>query len=152
MVQSLLVSETLENKMAWSDLYGQHELRAVRADVRHPFDSEASGFAFDLGDLTVFVFEDPSDGYRSCAIEPMIIKAPLYSFGCSPEYIRAPVLVREMTAGTYGDGAEGIEMIDTRNGKTILRLGTDNSDDYYPSFTCDWRPQDLADNAELSRT
>jgi len=138
--------------MPWSDLYGEHELKAIRTDVTHPFDSSASGVAMDLGDITVFVFEDPSDGYRSCATEPMIVKAPLYSFGCSPDYIRAPVLVREWSSSEYGSGADGIEMIDKRNGKTILRLGTANADDYYPSYTCDWRPQDLADNADKART
>jgi hypothetical protein len=133
--------------MAWNDLIGPHTLMAVRRDVRHPFDANADGGAFQLDQgLTVFVFEDPSDGYRSSAIEPMVFHAPLYSFGCSPDYIRAPVLVRLWERS--GDcQAEGIEIIDNRNGKVVLTAGTDNSDDYYPSFTFDWRPQDLADNA-----
>lgn len=133
--------------MSWNDLVGTHELKAVQADVRHPFDANANGGAFQLdNDLTVLVFEDPSDGYRSSAIDPVIVKAPLYSLGCSPNYVRAPVLVRLWERSEYGQ-AEGIEIIDTRNGKTILRAGTDNSDDYYPSYTFDWRPQDLAENA-----
>jgi hypothetical protein len=133
----------------WEDLCGERELRAIRTDVRHPFDSDANGVALDLGDMTVFVFEDPSDGYRSCANEPLITSAALYSFGGNPEYIRAPVLIRLWTKSTYGsDGADGVEFIDKRNGQTILLLGTDNVDDYYPSFTCDWRPQNLAENAD----
>lgn len=132
--------------MSWDDLCGERELRAINVEVRHPFTNEASGCALDLGDLTVFVFEDPSDGYRSCANEPMIVKAPLYSFGCEPNYIRAPVLIRRWTQSEYGSAPDGVELIDKRNGKTILLLGTDNSDDYYPSYTCDWRPQNLAGN------
>lgn len=132
--------------MTWDDLCGEHTLMAVQADVRHPFDASADGGAFQLNqDMTVFVFEDPSDGYRSCAVEPMVVKSPLYSFGCSPNYVRAPVLIRRWERSTYGE-ADGIEIIDKRNGKTILRAGTDNSDDYYPSYTFDWRPQDLAAN------
>jgi hypothetical protein len=136
--------------MSWEELHGEKDLHAIRTDVRHPFDADASGCALDLGDLTVFVFENPDDGYRSCAAEPMIVKTALYSFGCSPDYIRAPVLVRKLTQDErgYGGECEGIELIDRRNGKTILRLGTDNTDDYYPSFVCDWRPQNLADNSE----
>lgn len=133
--------------MAWEDICGNRELRAIRTDIRHPFQSEANGVALDLGDITVLVFEDPCDGYRSCSAEPLIAKTSLYSFGCDPQYIRAPVLIRLWERSEYGGAAEGVEFIDTRNGKTILRLGTENSDDYYPSFTCDWQPQNLAENA-----
>lgn len=133
--------------MSWNDLCGMRTLSSIRTDVRHPFDADASGGAFELDDMTVFIFEDPSDGYRSSAIEPMIVKAPMYSFGCSPEYIRAPVLVRLWERSEYGGAAEGIEIIDMRNGKTILRAGTSNSDDYYPSYTFDWMPKELAENA-----
>ena len=129
------------------DLCGERELRAIRTDVRHPFDADAHGCALDLGDMTVFVFEDPDDGYRSSAAEPMIAKCSLYSFGVSPDYIHAPVLIRRWTESKYGSGADGIELIDRRNGAMILRLGTDNTDDYYPSFTCEWMPQNLFDNA-----
>lgn len=131
----------------WDTLCGERELRAIRTDVRHPFSADANGVALDLGDdMTVLVFEDPGDGYRSCAIEPIIMKAPLWSLGCDPEYIRAPVLIRRWTQSEYGSSADGVEFIDKRNGETILLLGTDNSDDYYPSYTCDWRPQKLAEN------
>lgn len=137
-------------KSQWDALCGTHNLLAIRTDVKHPFQSDANGVALDLGGMTVFVFEDPSDGYRSCAASPLIAKCSLYEFGVSPEYIRAPVEVRRWTKSENGDGADGVEFIDTRNGKTILRLGTDNSDDYYPSFTCDWQPQNLADNASVA--
>jgi hypothetical protein len=136
--------------MSWDDLCGEHTLMAINVDVRHPFDANASGGAIQLDqDTTVFVFEDPSDGYRSSAVEPMVVKSPLYSFGCSPTYIRAPVLIRRWERSEYGGSADGIEIIDKRNGKTILRAGTDNDDDYYPSYTFDWRPQDLAENAAV---
>lgn len=133
--------------MPWSDLYGNHVLKAIRTDVRHPFDGSANGIAVQFDEMTVLVFENPDDGYRSSANEPIIMNAPLYSLGCSPEYIHAPVLVRGWTTSQYGDGCDGIEVIDTRNGKTVLTLGTDNVNDYYPSYTADWRPQDLAENA-----
>lgn len=34
------------------------------------------------------------------------------------------------------------------NGQIVLTLGTENTDDYYPSFVCDWQPENLADNAK----
>jgi hypothetical protein len=135
--------------MPWSDLVGETTLTSIRLDARHPFDANANGCAIELDNTTVFVFEDPSDGYRSSATEPLIIHAPLYSFGCDPEYVRVPVVVKLWEQSEYGEDADGIEIIDRRNGKTILRLGTDNVGDYYPSYTCEWQPQNIAENAEV---
>lgn len=132
-------------KTIWDELCGERMLNAITTDIKHPFCTEAQGVALYLDEMTVFVFEDPSDGYRSSATTPMLVKAPLYEFGHSPEYIRVPVLVRRWTEDSYGV-PDGVEMIDRRNGKTVLRLGTSNSDDYYPSFTCDWKPENLTEN------
>lgn len=132
-------------KDAWNELCGERILSAIRTDVRHPFDDSANGCAIELDDMTVFVFEDPSDGYRSSATEPMVCRGPLWSFGCQNiDYLRIPVRVQRWTASEYDYVPVGIELIDRRNGQVILRLGTDNSDDYYPSYTCDWRPQNIA--------
>lgn len=136
----------MTERSSWDLFCGEHELRAVRPDVRHPFNSEANGFALQLDDITIMVFEDPSDGYRSSAAAPIVHAGPMYELGADPEYIRAPVLVRRWTEDSYGV-PDGIELIDRRNGKTLLRLGTANHDDYYPSFTCEWTPKNLADNA-----
>lgn len=132
--------------MSWDELCGERTLNAIRTDVRHPFSADASGVAMDLGDITVFVFEDPCDDYRSCSNEPMIVKQALYSFGVSPDYIRVPVLITRWTQSERGGEADGLEFTDRRNGKLILRVGTDNSDDYYPSFVCEWQPANIAEN------
>jgi hypothetical protein len=130
----------------WDDLCGEKTLVAITTDVRHPFDSNANGVALQLDDVSVFAFEDPNDDYRSSCAAPLMAKSALYDWGRSPDYLHAPVLVRRWTKSEYGQTADGIELIDRRNGKTILFLGTDNNDDYYPSYTCDWRPANLADN------
>lgn len=132
--------------MTWDELCGERTLMAITMDVHHPFDSTANGVALDLDDLTVLVFENPEDGYRSCSAAPLVAKGSLYEFGCQPNYIRAPVLIRRWTKSEHG-AADGLEFIDRRNGKTILLLGTDESDNFYPQYTCDWRPLNLADNA-----
>ncbi len=135
--------------MSWKDLCGEHILKAIRTDVRHPFDADASGVALYLDDMTVFVFEDPCDGYRSSAVDPMIVNAPMYSFGVNPDYIRVPVRISLWTKEKdYHGESEGIKVVDRRNGLVILTLGTSDSDDYYPSFVCDWRPGNIAENAE----
>jgi len=130
--------------MSWEKLYGPHVLISIRRDVRHPF-CDADGICFQLDGMTVFAFENPDDGYRSSCASPMIAECSMYEFGVSPNYIRAPVIIREWTRDDYYT-CDGIEMIDTRNGRTILRVGTANTDDYYPFFECKWNPENLADN------
>ena len=130
----------------WKELLGEATLHAVRTDVRHPFDANASGIAVDLGAYTVFFFEDPNDGYRSSCASPMIAQGSMHEYGVSPEYVRAPVLIQPHTKNDGGFPAEGLEFVDRRNAKTILIVGTDNTGDYYPWFVCDWRPQNLATN------
>ena len=36
-----------------------------------------------------------------------------------------------------------LEMIDIRNGKTVLRVGTNCYDSYYPYFVSEWVPENL---------
>lgn len=94
----------------------------------------------------MLVFEDPNDGYRSSATSPMVMGGSLYQLCDNVNYIFVPSLVRIWEAGDdrYGGVNEGIEILDRRNGKTILTLGTTDVDDYYPSFVCDWRPENVA--------
>lgn len=40
------------------------------------------------------------------------------------------------------DNADLLEMY-LMNGALVLTVGTDNSDDYYPSFVTDWQPENI---------
>ncbi len=133
--------------ITWDDLCGERELKAIRTDVRHPFESEAGGCALDLGGVVVFAFEDPSDGYRSCCTSILVARGSLYEFGCDPEYIRSPVVITRWLRDEYGRECDGIELVDAKSGKVVLRLGTQYVKEHYPSYTCEWMPQNLASNA-----
>lgn len=139
--------ETRFTPPSWDALCGKHMLSGIRTDVRHPFDPDANGIAIDLQSFTVFIFEDPSDGYRSTAAAPLIAACSLYEFG-SPQYVHAPVEIRkwERSEGDsfYGE-VSGLQFVDTRSNKVILTVGTSNTDDYYPSFVCEWRPENLGE-------
>lgn len=128
--------------MKLEDLCGDRTLNAIRTDVRHPFDADANGVAIELDNHVIFIFEDPSDGYRSSAATPLFGLGSLYEYAATPVYIRVPVTVA-MRTGT----SEGIQLTDRRNGKVVLEVGTDNTDDYYPSYICNWMPQNIAENA-----
>lgn len=125
--------------MELKDLVGPHKmLYAARTDVAHPFDPGKAGIAFVLDDVQYLAFEDDNDGYRSQM--GALFSAP--GAGClwSPDYIQRDVVCRHVTTSQYGDGADILEVIDAKNGHLWMRVGTDNIDDYYPSFIADWFP------------
>ena len=39
-----------------------------------------------------------------------------------------------------------LELLDCKTGKTVLEVGTENTDDYYPCFVANWSPENMACN------
>jgi hypothetical protein len=129
------------------DLVGRHKLDWVpRTDVRHPFDPDANGIVFSLDGTIYLVFEDPSDGYRSNAGPILEFKGGLYELGgVSPEYLfEKYVLASHETQGEYGGENDILVLRDELTGHEIMRVGTSNVDDYYPSFVSWWNPSGVA--------
>lgn len=128
------------------DFIGERRLRRVETTVKHPFDNDASGIAIEFDDCTLIAFEDPSDGYRSSLGALFVFPGALYNLGgnlCS-DYIDVPVVGRMSEPNEYDSTSDVLELIDTRNGKVILQVGTTNSDDYYPSFVALFNPENIA--------
>lgn len=125
-------------------LYGEWQLMAVRTDARHPF-NDANGICFEVmrpgENKVVMVFEDVNDGYRSAAAAPFVSNCDMYDICDSADYLRIPVVVSLLT--DKHSQCEGIEMRDTRNGEIILRVGTENSTDWYPHFVSEWMPHNV---------
>lgn len=125
------------------DLCGERVLTCTpMTDVRHPFDPGAGGVAFTLDDTTYLIFEDPSDGYRSAAGPVLSFAGMPYELGggANYEYCRIPVLASINERSEYGGEAHILELRAKDTGEVLFRVGTDNVDDYYPSFVCEWRP------------
>lgn len=91
-------------------------------------------------DGVVYCFaEDPQDGYRSClgpvtvtdvherlvAFPPMVVNARLRTFGRSE----------------FSDGAFVLYLVNEQTGLVVMEVGTENIDDYYPSFLSHWTPE-----------
>jgi len=134
-------------EVAFSSLVGEHLLDGVDMSSEQVSRwgssyENASVIRFRLDGMVYTAVEDPSDGYRSSMDR-------LYVADDEMRNVFAPVkvLVRQVDHGRYGSASDLLEMIDCANGKTILRVGTENCDDYYPSFVADWNPQDMAVNA-----
>lgn len=134
-----------------ADLVGETVLELVpKTDLCHPLSGEATGAIFTLEDRTYLVFEDPSDGYRSGAGPLLSFNGSAYKIGGDwyPTYIREAVLCTIRTKGAYGGEDYVLELRSKKTGQLIFEIGTENVDDYYPSYVCRWSPEGLSANAK----
>jgi hypothetical protein len=141
---------------SWDELCGDRTLRRFVPSVRHPFNADANGVAFELVNgtighesvaLSVFIFEDPDDGYRSVAAPLLTFSVPLWELGLRGlEPLDVPVHISLWADGDE-DQYEGLVFTDRRNGRVILRVGTCVTDSYYPYFLSEWTPENLAEPA-----
>lgn len=124
-------------------LCGMHKLSGVGrrgvASDRYAWCASVNQFFFTLDGVTYVATEDENDGYRSCMAKLEILdEKPVIMFD--------PIDV--VCHMQKDDNSDILEMIDIRNGKTVLRVGTDYSDSYYPCFINEWMPENLAVNGD----
>lgn len=126
--------------MELKDLVGQHILDcAARTDVRHPFNADANGIAWSMDEKIYMAFEDANDGYRSSMASLLVAEGCAYNFW-DPDYLgKRQVTCRMVTEG-YGSAPDVLEVIDVATGHVWLRVGTADTDDYYPWFVAEWHP------------
>ena len=142
----MIDSEKLEN-VPFESLVGEHELDAVDESIEQvkkwygdTFE-DANCIRFRLDGKVYTAIEDPSDGYRS-SMERLFVSEDSMRNVFSP----VKVLARIRTEYEYGGTSEVLQLLDMRNGQVILEVGTDNSDDYYPSFVAWWKPENMEVN------
>lgn len=126
--------------MELENLVGKHTLTGVDCSTEPTGDlyyDSASVINFVLDGITYSAIEDPSDGYRS-----MLKELKVSDFKVTNVF--APVEVTcVMRSGGFCDI---LDVIDVVSGKVVLSVGTDNYDDYYPSFVYEWTPENLCLN------
>ena len=93
--------------------------------------------AFRLDGIVYAALEDPSDGYRS-AMEDLITG----DFKLSNTFKPVEVVVE----GYQEDDEDTMKIVDVVTGKTVIEVGTDYSEDYYPRFIAYWDPTGLVHN------
>lgn len=106
---------------------------------------DANVIRFRLDGKVYTAVEDPSDGYRSM-MKSLFVSEDTMKNTFPP----VKVVGRYRDTYDYGGTSEILELIDAANGKVVLTVGTENSDDYYPWFKAEWRPANLAVNAGRS--
>lgn len=100
---------------------------------------DAQMINFILNGVTYTATEDPSDGYRSMLQEVYISNTPVRNVfkGCKVK-------------GEYIDTSSEdiVRFTDIKTGLVVLEIGTDNNDDYYPSFIAHFSPENMWINAK----
>lgn len=135
--------------MQLQDLVGEHELSGVDfGTLPEDHDAgrweDANTMTFVLDGRGYCVIEDPSDGYRSSMRDIVEVSADAVKNRFDPQR----VLARYREKCEYGGESDILELLDVKTGKVVLVAGTENSDDYYPSFVANFTPEHMACNDE----
>lgn len=107
---------------------------------------DASCIRFCLDGVNYTAIEDPDDGYRSSLGALGVGGAITNTF--SPITVECRHLHQKPRDWSDGfDQCDILECIDVVTGKVVLEVGTDCTDDYYPSFVSCFSPENMATNA-----
>jgi len=119
----------------------------VVAAKRWPNDSDDNARAEVLrldGVLYAFV-EDENDGYRSSMAGILILRPDQVPPGAFVEFPPMVVTCRwieqwDRWGAGYANECGVLYGVDEKTGLVVFEYGTDQIDDYYPSFVAVWRP------------
>ena len=128
------------------DLVGKFMLDAVDFTTekgKDKYHDDAQVCRFRLNGVIYMAREDPNDGYRSMLDELTVDPVRKHMDNSFPA-IEVIGSYREKSG--YG-ACEIIDLIDAVTGKVVLEIGTDNSDDYYPSFVANFQPENMVTNS-----
>lgn len=127
-------------------LIGEHVLDAVDTFMEKvkrydEYFEDANGIRFRLDGVIYTAMEDPSDGYRS-SMDHLFVSTDAKLVNVFPP-IRVLARKKENDQWQVHDT---LEVIDLVTGKVVMEVGTDNTDDYYPSFVSAFHPENMATN------
>lgn len=143
--------------MELQDLVGNHTLDAV------DFSSEqVKTWGDEFEDCEVIRFRldgkvyaataDPSDGYRSSMRDIALLgDVPVQNVFAPQAVVARYVSERPAYEGAdYNYQSDILELVDSATGQVVIEVGTDNADDYYPSFVSAFHPEAMACNDGLA--
>lgn len=122
-------------------LIGRHFLSGVEITECKIYDPCLSDYAntpcilFTLDNITYRLVEDQDDGYRSYCKELEIANT-------KPKYRFIPIEV--LCKKSEEQYTDILEIIDIQSCKTILQIGTDKTDSYYPYCIFEWKPENMS--------
>ena len=128
---------------------GVHQLTSVFTYAYGGWESDGNGVILILDGDIYYCYENPDDGYRSYSV---IEKAKsLDEIKCNyrlPSFPPQDVYVKfKDKKDNLGDPSWEC-LITNKNGELILKLGTDNYEDYYPMAIFEYHPENLPINKD----
>lgn len=132
--QEILIVE-LKDLVGFHDLTGVDRLGEKHELYQYGGNEYCDVIRFVLDGVTYAAIENPSDGYCGHLHGLFISDTPITnSF--------PPVRVFARTR----DDHEILDFYDVKNGKSVLSIGTDYNDEYYPTFVATFTPEDMSIN------
>jgi hypothetical protein len=142
--------------MELQDFKGWYLLTGVEFSTikpsRNSYSSDIGCCRFVLNNITYQITEDENDGYRSALEEVKVIADHQVKNTFEPAWVKA-VYVSVKTKGDYhyNRDCDIIQFIDVITNKIVLEIGTENTDDYYPTYIDSFNPENMAINANLKQ-
>lgn len=129
-------------------LVGEHDfdgcdLSSERVQTWGEHFEMANVFRVRLDGKVYTAVESPDDGYRSSMDKLFVENCEIKNW-----FPPVRVMARKKPDDNWGKN-DTLELIDVVTGKTVAEFGTDNSDDYYPSFVSAFWPENMATNAAV---
>lgn len=121
--------------MELSKLEGMHIWSGI--EVGYNKDDDGQYVKFTLDGVTYLAIEDPDDGYRSFMQELQIVSEP-----CKVSLPNINVMCH------YSEKSDSdiLEFYECTTKNLIMRIGTDELDDYYPYCVMEYYPEKLSIN------
>jgi len=144
--ESLNKMKLQEKIMELKELVGKHVLDGVDFGVEKSKNFcndiiDCNAIHFRLDGIVYTALEDPEGGYRSC-MKGLVVSERDVKNSFSP----IEVVCVYKTDGEYGETDDVVEIIDTQTGLVVVRVGTRNIDDYYPSYEATFNPENMVLN------
>lgn len=129
------------------DLCGEHVLTGVDMSIDSITEDDGEGFEdcnvinFTLDGTTYTACENPDDGYRSNMRYLRVSDKPT-----SNTFAPVKVVGRMKPDGRHGDVDDVLELLDSKTGRLVIEVGTEDPNDYYPQWVANFSPENMACN------
>ena len=124
---------------------GKHKFSGIEPYTR-PGDywDKREGYYIVIDD-TVYAFEiDPDDGYRSYG--DLYIPEHISANNIKNRFPEQDVIIALYNREDTDGGKQFYSILNAETGKTILEIGTDYTDSFYPMAICHYHPENMSIN------
>ena len=128
---------------------GKHKFSGIELfNYQNRYDSERDGY-YIIIDNVVYAFEiDPDDGWRSYGY--LYIPENISVNDIKNRFPAQDVIITQHHREHTDGNKHFYSIINAETGKTILEIGTDYTDSYYPMAICHYYPENMAINQQHS--